>query len=88
VSPVRYELGSYIPEDDILYSHGREHFRSYERGKLHGHVSSYFFTFCQLCLFSMAITNGSEPTTQFVANACLVLLEHEQPRGGSARMSP
>jgi hypothetical protein len=24
VSPVRYELGSYIPEDDILHSHCRE----------------------------------------------------------------
>jgi hypothetical protein len=24
VSPVKYEQGSYIPEDDILYSHRRE----------------------------------------------------------------
>jgi hypothetical protein len=24
VSPVRYELGFYIPEDDILHSHRRE----------------------------------------------------------------
>jgi hypothetical protein len=24
MSPVRYELGFYIPEDGILYSHGRE----------------------------------------------------------------
>jgi hypothetical protein len=30
VSPVKYELGFYIPEDDILHSHCREHFRSYE----------------------------------------------------------
>jgi hypothetical protein len=35
VSPVKYELGSYIPEDDILHSHRREHLRSYN-GRLTG----------------------------------------------------
>jgi hypothetical protein len=29
VSPVRYELGFYIPEDAILHSHCREHLKSY-----------------------------------------------------------
>jgi hypothetical protein len=29
VSPVRYEMGFYIPEDDILYSHRRENLKSY-----------------------------------------------------------
>jgi hypothetical protein len=29
VSPVRYELGFYIPEDGILHSHCRENFKSY-----------------------------------------------------------
>jgi hypothetical protein len=29
VSPVKYELGFYIPEDDILHSHRRESFESY-----------------------------------------------------------
>jgi hypothetical protein len=28
VSPVKYELGFYIPEDDILYSHCRENLKS------------------------------------------------------------
>jgi hypothetical protein len=28
VSPVRYELGSFIPEVGILHSHRREHFNS------------------------------------------------------------
>jgi hypothetical protein len=33
VSPVKYELGIYIPEDDILHSHHRENLKSYnERG--------------------------------------------------------
>jgi hypothetical protein len=29
VSPVKYELGFYIPEDDILHSHRRENHKSY-----------------------------------------------------------
>jgi hypothetical protein len=29
VSCVRYELGFYIPEDDILHSHRRENLKSY-----------------------------------------------------------
>jgi hypothetical protein len=29
VSPVRYKLGFYIPEDDILHSDRRENLRSY-----------------------------------------------------------
>jgi hypothetical protein len=29
VSPVKYELGFYIPEDDILHSHRRENLKFY-----------------------------------------------------------
>jgi hypothetical protein len=29
VSPVKYELGLYIPEDDILHSHRRENLKSH-----------------------------------------------------------
>jgi hypothetical protein len=29
VSPVKYELGFYIPEDDILHSQSRENLKSY-----------------------------------------------------------
>jgi hypothetical protein len=29
VSPVKYELGFYIPEDGILHSHRREGLKSY-----------------------------------------------------------
>jgi hypothetical protein len=29
LSPVKYELGFYITEDDILYSHCRENLKSY-----------------------------------------------------------
>jgi hypothetical protein len=29
MSPVRYELWFYIPEDDILHSHGRKNVKSY-----------------------------------------------------------
>jgi hypothetical protein len=35
VSPVRYELGLYIPEDGIVHSHRRENLKSYiSTGKL------------------------------------------------------
>jgi hypothetical protein len=34
VSPVRYELGFYIPENDILHSHRRENLKSYISTKL------------------------------------------------------
>jgi hypothetical protein len=30
VSPVKYELGVYIPEDGILHSHRRENLKSYK----------------------------------------------------------
>jgi hypothetical protein len=29
MSPVKYEKGCYIPEDDILYSYRRENLKSY-----------------------------------------------------------
>jgi hypothetical protein len=29
MSPVRYELGFYMPEDDILHSHRRENLKPY-----------------------------------------------------------
>jgi hypothetical protein len=29
VSPVKYKLGFYIPEDDILHSHSLENLKSY-----------------------------------------------------------
>jgi hypothetical protein len=29
MSPVKYELGFYIPEDDFLHSHSRENLKSY-----------------------------------------------------------
>jgi hypothetical protein len=32
VSPVKYELGVYIPEDSILHSHRRENLKSYKYG--------------------------------------------------------
>jgi hypothetical protein len=45
VSPVKYELGFYIPEDGILHSHCRENLKSYLvplYGKVLVRVSAYF----------------------------------------------
>jgi hypothetical protein len=33
VSPVRYELGFYVPEEDILHSHRRENLKPYKDTK-------------------------------------------------------
>jgi hypothetical protein len=34
VSPVKYELGFYIPEDDILHRHRRENLKSYRQNEV------------------------------------------------------
>jgi hypothetical protein len=39
MSPVKYELGFYIPEDDILYSHRRENLKPY---MLLGYLTTLF----------------------------------------------
>jgi hypothetical protein len=38
VSPVRYELGFYIPEDGVLHSHGPEDLKSYKNLCLQLHM--------------------------------------------------
>jgi hypothetical protein len=35
VSPVKYEQGFYIPEDDIRHSHRRENLKSYTEIKIY-----------------------------------------------------
>jgi hypothetical protein len=34
VSPVKYEQGSYIPEDDILHSQNHENVKSYNENRI------------------------------------------------------
>jgi hypothetical protein len=38
VSPVKYELGFYIPEDDIRHSHCRENLKSHKPSQIQGIV--------------------------------------------------
>jgi hypothetical protein len=40
VSPVKYELGFYIPEDGILHNHRRENLKSY----IHRHRSLLLYS--------------------------------------------
>jgi hypothetical protein len=42
VSPVKYELGFYIPEDDILHSHCRENLKSYN-DMLGGYLRTWLY---------------------------------------------
>jgi hypothetical protein len=50
VSPVKYEKGFYIPEDDILHSHNRENLKSYMLGNDHG-ISEVSYLNKSLVLF-------------------------------------
>jgi hypothetical protein len=43
VSPVKYEMGFYIPEDGILHSHCRENLKSYIVGRLFHIRITYVF---------------------------------------------
>jgi hypothetical protein len=40
MSPVRYELGFYIPEDDILHSHRRENLKFYNNSPVRSGVTA------------------------------------------------
>jgi hypothetical protein len=53
MSPVRYELGFYIPEDDILHSHRRENLKSYilERILLLRVRGICYMEGCHACVF-------------------------------------
>jgi hypothetical protein len=56
VSPAKYELGFYIPEDDILHSHRRENLKSYTNDlKLVNMVYTYVLTEL-LRLWTLSIT--------------------------------
>jgi hypothetical protein len=40
MSPAKYELGFYIPEDDSLYNHRRENLKSYSFSVIHKKVNT------------------------------------------------
>jgi hypothetical protein len=44
VSPVKYELGLYIPEDGILHSHRRKNLKSYKKASVLPHFSAPVYT--------------------------------------------
>jgi hypothetical protein len=69
VSPVKYKLGSYIPEDAILHSHRSENLKSYilynfipvlANGRKHGNkrIKNYSVCseLCRLCRVTAVIT--------------------------------
>jgi hypothetical protein len=51
MSPVKYELGLYITEDDILHSHRRENLKSYklwtEQPRKRSSISSVRIKLCR-----------------------------------------
>jgi hypothetical protein len=53
VSPVKYELGFCIPEDDILHSHRRENFKSYFDDMYNESNEYHFYLFAFVHLMTM-----------------------------------
>jgi hypothetical protein len=49
MSPVKYELGLYIPEEDILHSHRRENLRSYIINRIISLLRVLYPTHTNLC---------------------------------------
>jgi hypothetical protein len=60
VSPVKYELGFYIPEDDILHSHRRDNVNSY---KLNLNGEQYFYWHWYVIRLGILVVPGSAVTT-------------------------
>jgi hypothetical protein len=51
VSPVKYELGSYIPEDDILHSHRRDILKSITRKNTSGKNGNERMSACPIARY-------------------------------------
>jgi hypothetical protein len=64
VSPVRYELGLYTPEDDILHSHRCENLKSYNGQAVLQEPSYYRSLLVHPSLFQLVTINSCDPNTQ------------------------
>jgi hypothetical protein len=58
VSPVRYELGFYIPEDDILHSYRRENLKSYIACEDDHSLPASLLFYNDLCISDSVAQNG------------------------------
>jgi hypothetical protein len=63
VSPVKYELGLYIPEDGILHSHCRENLKSYN----------------VFCLFTRTVLFPMYSVLSDISSVLLCILRHKFP---------
>jgi hypothetical protein len=81
VSPVRYELDLYIPEDGILHCHRRENLKSYllhlvclEPDNLYNFLAIWFVNCylkeCSIFTVSMGFTSLSQKTEAFMSCVC------------------
>jgi hypothetical protein len=90
MSPVRYELGSYIPEDGILHSHRRESLKSYiVQGRLDClffRVASMFYSKHRHC-FHIAYQGGTNGES-FQCDASSILSDEGQLRIQATRPQP
>jgi hypothetical protein len=59
VSPVKYEPGFYIPEDDILHNHCREDFQSYKVRRIPRAMESHL-DYSPPCFYTLYTHCGSQ----------------------------
>jgi hypothetical protein len=84
VSPVKYELGFYIPEDGILLSHRREELKSYMKDAPIFLVPSAYVSLkrfiCSAC-FNLKETRPFSCTVYFsiLRNSCKKQIQSEGP---------
>jgi hypothetical protein len=74
MSPVKYELGFYIPEDDILHSDRRENLNSYNRF----HHCTLLGSGFQRLVFPLLLVCSAAPVFANQGHLCGVLLSHSR----------
>jgi hypothetical protein len=71
MSPVRYKLGFYIPEDGILHSHRRENLKPYSMPQRFPSTSLSAVTFMlQACNAGYEILSATPPSLQLQILNC------------------
>jgi hypothetical protein len=77
VSPVRYELGFHIPEDDILHSHCRENLKPYVAKQISENSGSAYCQSVQSLLSSRLLSMWVKFETKYKTYLypCFVLIQ-------------
>jgi hypothetical protein len=69
MSPVRYELGFYIPEDDVLHSHRRDNLKPYTLSDLVKFTENLF------CKATSVIFSSRQVSAKLHGKTCIRVLQ-------------